>query len=81
MSKSESKVTIAEFKQKSFWTVEELATYMGTSVRAIRELCRQRTRARSKHPIPVVKVHGKMIRFRQRAIQAWLEKIAEEQGD
>ena len=44
---------------------------------AVYELTRNRTRARHKHPLPVIRI-GSALRFCKEDIERWLELLAEE---
>ena len=57
-------------------TVEDLATWLKVSPRQIYELSRSRSLARGRHPLPSIKIHKKMLRFRRSDIEAWLNKCA-----
>lgn len=61
-------------------TPQELASLLKISVAAVRELCRQRTQVRSRCPLPCLRLHKKAIRFRRSDVEAWLQKMAEEQS-
>jgi predicted DNA-binding transcriptional regulator AlpA len=58
-------------------TVDELAAWLKVSPRAIYELSRSRSQARGKHPLPAIRIHKKMLRFRGSDIEAWLQRCAE----
>ena len=58
-------------------TVDELAAWLKCSPRAIYELSRSRGQARGKHPVPAIRIHKKMLRFRRSDIEAWLQRCAE----
>ena len=58
-------------------TVEDLAAWLKVSPRAIYELSRSRSQARGKHPLPAIRIHKKMLRFRRSDIEAWLQRCAE----
>lgn len=53
-------------------TVEDLSAWLKVSPRAIYELSRSRSQARGRHPLPSIKIHKKMLRFRRSDIEAWL---------
>jgi excisionase family DNA binding protein len=59
-------------------TIEELAGWLKISPRSARELCRDRNRARQKHPIPVLRI-GRAVRFSRAAIEQWLKRLEEAQ--
>jgi excisionase family DNA binding protein len=59
-------------------TVEEVAALLDVSPRSIYEMTSSRGRARSQHPLPVLRLNSKCLRFRLADIQAWLERIAKE---
>jgi predicted DNA-binding transcriptional regulator AlpA len=58
-------------------TVEDLSAWLKVSPRAIYELSRSRSQARGKHPLPAIRIHKKMLRFRRSDIEAWLNKCAD----
>jgi predicted DNA-binding transcriptional regulator AlpA len=58
-------------------TVEDLAAWLKVSPRAIYELSRSRSQARGRHPLPAIRIHKKMLRFRRSDIEAWLQRCAE----
>ena len=58
-------------------TVEDLAQLLKVSPRAIYELSRNRSQVRGKHPLPAIRIHKKMLRFRRSDIEQWLNKCAD----
>jgi excisionase family DNA binding protein len=59
-------------------TPEECAALLRVKPRAIYEMCRRRTQAKSPHPLPYLKLHGKALRFRRADIENWLTQIAKQ---
>ena len=59
-------------------TVEEAAAVLKVSPRTIYEMTSCRGRARREHPLPVVRLNAKCLRFRREDIEAWVEKLAKE---
>jgi len=57
-------------------TLEEAAELLAVSPRTIYEMTSQRGRARRKHPLPVIRLNSKCLRFREEDLEAWAEKIA-----
>jgi predicted DNA-binding transcriptional regulator AlpA len=57
-------------------TIRELAALLKFSVRQCYELTSARTRAKSAHPIPLLRINGNL-RFSKPAIEAWLAKLQE----
>jgi predicted DNA-binding transcriptional regulator AlpA len=60
-------------------TPQEVAAFLKISIPAVRELCRQRTQVRSKHPLRAIRIHKKAIRFLRSDVEAWLNQIAQSQ--
>jgi len=58
-------------------TVEDLSAWLKVTPRQIYELCRSRSQVRGGHPLPSIKIHKKMLRFRRSDIEAWLNRCAE----
>jgi predicted DNA-binding transcriptional regulator AlpA len=57
-------------------TVEDLSAWLKVTPRQIYELCRSRSQVRGRHPLPSIKIHKKMLRFRRSDIEAWLNRCA-----
>jgi predicted DNA-binding transcriptional regulator AlpA len=57
-------------------TVEDLAAWLKVSPRQIYELSRSRSLARGRHPLPSIKIHKKMLRFRRSDVEQWLNNCA-----
>lgn len=57
-------------------TVEDLSAWLKVTPRQIYELCRSRSQVRGRHPLPSIKIHKKMLRFRRSDIEAWLNECA-----
>ena len=58
-------------------TVEDLAAWLKVSPRAIYELSRSRSQARGKHPLPAIRIHKKMLRFRRSDVEQWLQRCSQ----
>jgi predicted DNA-binding transcriptional regulator AlpA len=61
-------------------TIEECAALLKVTPRSVYEMTSARGRARSEHPLPVLRLNSKCLRFRLEDIEAWLERIAKETG-
>jgi excisionase family DNA binding protein len=57
-------------------TVDELAALLKMNKRQIYEMTSARTRAKQKHPLPLVRVNGNL-RFSRPAVEAWWAKLQE----
>jgi excisionase family DNA binding protein len=57
-------------------TVEEAAAVLKISPRSVYEMTSSRGRARREHPLPVVRLNSKCLRFRREDLEAWVEKLA-----
>jgi excisionase family DNA binding protein len=55
-------------------TVEEAAAVLRVSPRTIYEMTSNRGRARRQHPLPVVRLNSKCLRFRREDIEKWIEQ-------
>jgi excisionase family DNA binding protein len=62
---------------KTLLTLEETAEMLRMKPGSVYELTRNRTRARHKHPLPVIRI-GSALRFCKEDIERWLELLAEE---
>jgi excisionase family DNA binding protein len=54
-------------------TIEEAAELLGVKPRTIYEMTSERGRKRE-HPLPVVKVNSKCLRFRRESLEAWTKE-------
>jgi len=59
-------------------TIEECAALLKVTPRSVYEMTSSRGRARSQHPLPVLRLNSKCLRFRRQDIENWLEQIAKE---
>jgi predicted DNA-binding transcriptional regulator AlpA len=59
---------------------QDVAALLKTSVGAVFELTRNRSQVRGRHPLPCVKIHSKMLRFRRSDVEQWLNNIAQSQA-
>ena len=57
-------------------TPDETAQFLKVNVRSVYEMSRHRSQVRSKHPIPVIRLHGKCLRFSKEALENWVNQIA-----
>lgn len=56
-------------------TLEEVGALLKLKPSSVYELTRERSQARQKHPIPFMKIAGK-VRFRRHDVEEWIEKLA-----
>ncbi len=61
-------------------TIGEAADLLQISPRTIYEMVSARGRARRQHQIPVIKLNGRCLRFREMDLTAWLDRIAEQEN-
>src|SRR5260370_41986443 len=59
----------------SVMAVADVAAFLQTDRADVRRMTGDRAQHRSHHPIPFVKVGGKMIRFSRPAIEAWWNEL------
>lgn len=59
-------------------TIEECAALLKVTPRSVYEMTSSRGRARSQHPLPVLRLNSKCLRFRRQDVEDWLERIAKE---
>jgi excisionase family DNA binding protein len=59
-------------------TVDELASLLKMSRRQIYSMTESRTRAKQKHPLPILRVNGNL-RFSRTAVETWLANLQEAQ--
>jgi predicted DNA-binding transcriptional regulator AlpA len=77
------KVKIAFEEQDSghnVMTVADVAAFLQTDRASVRRMTGDRAQHRSHHPIPFVKIGGKMIRFSRPAIEAWWNELCSRNG-
>jgi excisionase family DNA binding protein len=60
-------------------TIEELCAWLKMSRTQVYSMLRKRGQARMRHPLPALRVNGN-VRFRKADVEAWLERLAEEEG-
>jgi predicted DNA-binding transcriptional regulator AlpA len=60
-------------------TIDDLAKYLKLSKRSCYELTKARTRARQKHPVPLIRINGHA-RFVKADVENWIQKLREEQA-
>lgn len=56
-------------------TVGDVAVFLQTDRATVRRMTGERAQHRSHHPIPFVKIGGKMLRFSRPAIEAWWNEL------
>ena len=61
--------------------LDEIAQMLKCSRKQVLELTRSRSQARSKYPLPVIRINAKMLRVRRKDFVTWLEKIAGAPGE
>jgi len=59
-------------------TIAELATWLKLSKRSVYALTNERARRATPHPIPLVRLNAKCVRFRRCDVESWLETKAKE---
>jgi predicted DNA-binding transcriptional regulator AlpA len=59
-------------------TIDEAAALLQVSRSSIYEMTSSRGRARRQHPLPVVHLNSKCLRFRQADLEKWIENLAQE---
>jgi predicted DNA-binding transcriptional regulator AlpA len=78
VEEKEGKVKL-QFAEKdsghAIMTVADVAVLLQTDRASVRRMTGDRAQHRSHHPIPFVKVGGKMIRFSRPAIEAWWAEL------
>jgi len=57
-------------------TPQEAAAFLKCPTRSIYELSRRRTQASSRIPLPVIRLHKKMLRIEKQALIDWVNEIA-----
>lgn len=60
-------------------SISEAASLLGLSKQQLYELTRERSRARSTHPIPFLRL-GKRIAFRRESLEQWIAKLEGEKA-
>lgn len=58
-------------------TIEDMAALLKMTRRQVYELTRERNRARSGHPVPLIRVNGNT-RFLRAEVEKWLAELAKE---
>jgi excisionase family DNA binding protein len=58
-------------------TIDECAALLKVKPRTVYEMTSNRGRARAEHPLPVVRLNSKCLRFRKEDIEKWVEQLAE----
>ena len=58
-------------------TLEETAQLLRMKPASVYELTRARTRAKHKHPLPVIRI-GSALRFSREAIEQWLDELSKD---
>jgi len=60
-------------------TLDEAAAFLSVSPRTVYELTSARGRKRREHPLPVVRLNAKCLRFDREELEAWIKKIGKAQ--
>ena len=60
-------------------TLDEAAAFLSVSPRTIYEVTSTRGRKRREHPLPVVRLNAKCLRFDREELEAWIKKIGKAQ--
>jgi hypothetical protein len=83
VEEKEGKVKL-QFAEKdsghAIMTVADVAVFLQTDRASVRRMTGDRAQHRSHHPIPFVKVGGKMIRFSRPAVEAWWNELCASNG-
>jgi excisionase family DNA binding protein len=60
-------------------TVEEAAALLSVRPRSVYEMTSRRGRERREHPLPVIRLNAKCLRFRRQDLEAWVaEQVTHE---
>jgi excisionase family DNA binding protein len=57
-------------------TIAEAADLLQVKPRTIYEMTSVRGRARNQHPLPVIRLNAKCLRFRREDIETWVAQLA-----
>jgi excisionase family DNA binding protein len=60
-------------------SISEAASLLGLTKEQLYELTRERSRVRSAHPIPFLRL-GKRIAFRRESLEQWINKLESEKA-
>jgi len=60
---------------QNIMTVADIAAFLQTDRASVRRMTGERAQRRSHHPIPFVKIGGKMLRFSRPAVEAWWNEL------
>jgi len=78
ISEVDNKIKV-EFEEKdsgqNVMTVADVAAFLQTDRASVRRMTGERAQRRSHHPIPFVKIGGKMLRFSRPAVVAWWTEL------
>jgi excisionase family DNA binding protein len=69
-----------ESRQSDIMTTEEAAAYLRVSVSQLYSLTRRRGVVRAQHPIPVVRMGIRTLRFRKSSLDKWLAELEKMTG-
>jgi len=58
-------------------TIDECAALLKVKPRTVYEMTSARGRARAEHPLPVVRLNAKCLRFRREDVEKWIEMMVE----
>ncbi len=65
---------------QNIMTVADIAAFLQTDRASVRRMTGERAQRRSHHPIPFVKIGGKMLRFSRPAVEAWWNELCASNG-
>jgi|HubBroStandDraft_5_1064220.scaffolds.fasta_scaffold2017893_2 predicted DNA-binding transcriptional regulator AlpA len=60
-------------------TLEECAALLKVRPRTVYEMTSKRGQERTPHPLPVLRLNAKCLRFRREDIEKWLDNLSREQ--
>lgn len=59
-------------------SVSDLAAMLQTDKSAVRRMTKSSAQRRSEHPLPFLKIHGKLLRFRRSDVLTWIDRQAKD---
>jgi excisionase family DNA binding protein len=59
-------------------TISEAAELLQVRPRTLYEMTSARGRARNQHPLPVIRLNAKCLRFRREDLEMWVGQLAKE---
>jgi excisionase family DNA binding protein len=63
--------------EKLLLTSAEAAELLSVSVRTIQEMCSARGRDGREHPLPIVRISCRCVRFRRESLEQWMREKEE----